>query len=275
MKMISDAKLLISRPVAMLTFIVFFLLAANNSNAGIIHWTDWQTSNDVFADGQSFNATGTITTSTTSINVTYVNPNGVYFFQDGVNGDLTDYFAQGDGPGGTSFRDPSRSPYTSQFVENIPTAAEMIGLAYQGHQTLTFSEAIANPVFSYVSLNGNGYAFDRDFEILSFGDGTENDRGYWGIGTSYKEVVDLGGGNFEYRLLGTGEPHGSIRFVGKLSTLTWRSMSAEIWNGFTVGVQGTAGEVYPVPEPTSLGIFGAIGLLSVVFRRRFRVRRTI
>lgn len=83
----------------------------------------------------------------------------------------------------------------------------MIALTYAGSQTLSFSEPIANPVFSYVSLNGNGYAFNQDFEILSVGGVDGNAPGYWGAGTSYKSVVDLGGGNFEYQLLGTGEPH--------------------------------------------------------------------
>lgn len=61
--------------------------------------------------------------------------------------------------------------------------------------------AIANLVFSYVSLNGNGYAFDQDFEILGFGNDSDcNDGGYWRCGTSTQTIVDRGGGNFEYRI---------------------------------------------------------------------------
>jgi hypothetical protein len=48
-------------------------------------------------------------------------------------------------------------------------------------------------------------------------------------GTSFKNVVNLGGGNIEYQLLGTGEPHGTIRFTGAFDTLTWRSLSSEFW----------------------------------------------
>lgn len=227
--------------------------------AGTIQWTDWTSST---VDSSGFTAFGTITTDTTTVDVTYFNANGVSFFQDGVNGNLIDYFAQGSS--GSNGRDPATSPYTSAIVENIPTAAEMIALNRAGTQTLMFSEAIANPVFSYVSLNRNGYAFDQDFEIVSQGSNGDptNDIGYWGSGAVTKQVVDLGGGNFEYQLIGTGEPHGTIRFTGAFSTVTWRSLTIEDWNGFTVGVEGTAREVF-VPEPTALAIFGcgALGLV--------------
>ena len=140
---------------------------------------------------------GTITTPTTTVDVTYNNPRGLAFLQTGAG---IDYFQNSSGAVG--------SPYTSALVDNIPTAAEMIALQFAGRQSLHFSQAIANPVFSYISLNGNGYGFDQDFDILSFGDGVGSYCGYWGCGTSSKNVVDLGGGNFEYQLLGTGEPHG-------------------------------------------------------------------
>src|SRR5690606_10311502 len=114
---------------------------------------------------------------------TYNNPQGVGFFQDGVGGEI-DYWQNN-----RAGRDPATSPYTSSAVDNIPTGTDIIALRYAGTQTLNFSQAIANPVFSYVSLNGNGYAFDQDFEILSFGDPIDgNACGYWGCGTSYKEV---------------------------------------------------------------------------------------
>ncbi|MBI2985836.1 MAG: DUF642 domain-containing protein [Deltaproteobacteria bacterium] len=202
----------------------------------VFFWADW-TGGDLDPSA-GFQGVGTITTPTSVVSVTYTNPQGIHFFQPSGG---SDYYANG--VFGTT-RNPATSPYTSNVVANIPTATDIIALRFAGTQTLTFSEPVANPAFAYVSLNGNGYAFDKDFEILSFGDASNgNDCGFWGCGTSFKNVVDLGGGNFEYQLLGTGEPHGTIRFLGTFSSVSWRSLSDEIWNGFTVGILGTATEV--------------------------------
>lgn len=228
--------------------------------AAPVFWTDWTTS----SASNGFTGNGVITTGTATVNVTYNNPQGVAFFQAAGG---TDYWTNQ-----ARVRNTAASPYTSATVDNIPTGTDIVGLRFAGNQTLTFSQAIANPVFSYVSLNGNGYAFNQDFDILSFG-ATSPSCGYWGCGTSYKQVVNLGGGNFEYRLLGTGEPHGTIRFTGEFDTVSWRSLSSENWNGFTVGIQGTAAEVFgTVPEPGTVALLGLSLLGLAVTRRRQAVR---
>jgi hypothetical protein len=235
------------------------------ASASTVQWTDW-TSSDT---QNGFTGYGTITTPTSTVQVTYTNANGISFYQYQPTGQ-TDYWTN-NGPYHSGGRYADTSPYTSDGVENIPTGTDIIALNHIGNQTLTFSETIANPVFSYVSLNGNGYAFlNQDFDILSYDDpATGNDCGYWGCGTSYKNIVDLGNGNIEYQLLGTGEPHGTIQFKGAFDTVTWRSLSNENWNGFTVGVEGTAEEIFG-PEPSTLWLLGAgiatIGLARI--RRR-------
>lgn len=238
--------------------VAVFGVVSLNANAVPINWTDWTSTNNT----NGFTALGTITSGTSTVGVTYNNPQGVAFSQ--ISGG-TDFWQNN-----RAGRNPATSPYTSAFVDNIPTGTDIIALRFAGTQTLSFSETIANPVFSYVSLNGNGYAFDQDFDILSFGNASDgNDCGYWGCGTSYKNIVDLGGGVFEYQLLGTDEPHGTLRFTGAFDSVSWRSLSSENWNGFTVGVQGTAAQVFnpALPEPSTTALL-AIGLVGLALRRK-------
>ena len=222
-------------------------------------WTDW-TGADL-DPGTGFRAQGTITTTTSTVGVTYTNANGIGFYQP--SGGIDYYVGVGAGT----------SPYTSAIVDNRPTGTDIVALSQAGTQTLQFTEAIANPVFAFVSLNRNGYAFDQDFDILSIGGTDGHACGYWGCGGASKVVVDLGGGNFEYQLnsnnVGGTEPHGTLQFKGAFSTVTWRSSTNEYWNGFTVGVQGTAVEVPAIPEPSTMALLGlGLAALGVAQRRR-------
>ncbi len=235
-----------------------------------IYWTDWQGGDS--DPGPGFQANGLITTSTSTVDVTYRNAKGVGFYQS--NGG-TDWWVNGS----TRTRNDAISPYTSAVVDNSPTGTDIIALQFAGPQTLTFSKPIANPVFAFVSLNGNGYAFlNQDFNILSVGGVDGKACGYWGCGGVTKLVVPIGNGNVLYELnasgVGGGEPHGVIQFTGAFDSLTWNSATNEYWNGFTVGVQGTAAEVFPpaVPEPSTVALLGASLACLLIWRQRFRGR---
>ncbi|MDO6486811.1 PEP-CTERM sorting domain-containing protein [Colwellia sp. 6_MG-2023] len=230
----------------------------NIASAGIIHWADWE------SETVTENATtvsGKFVTNTSTVDIEYKNTQGIHFLQTGTG---IDYFSNSDySQSSTTLLNPNLSPYTSSVVDNIPTAAEMIALKNKGSQTLSFSESVANIVFSYVSLNDNGYSFDQDFDILSVGSVEGNEDGYFGAGTSTKEIIDHGNGNIEYRLVGAGEAHGTIQFKGSFDQLTWNSLNNETWNGFTVGIEGTTTEV---PEPTTLAIF-SLAMFGLITRR--------
>ena len=201
---------------------------------GFMYWADWIAS--VAVTAPAFQGLATITTPTSVVNVTYDNPLGIHAFDTGSSS--YDQWRSWS----TLLRDDATSAYTSADVTNIPTDTDIVMLRYAGQQTLTFSEVVANPAFAFLSLNGNGYAFDRDFDILSTGGHDGNTCGIHGCGSSTKLIVEISPGVFEYQLVGTGEPHGTIRFKGSFSTVSWRSLGNEVWNGFNVGIAGVLTE---------------------------------
>jgi len=210
------------------------LVLTSTANAQVV-WTDWTAG----TTGANAVASGTLTLDTTTVNVDYSGQ--IQFIQTS---------------GGTNYWSPS-APYISAGVSAPPTP-DIIALSVATTRTITFSQPILNPLFAVVSLNGNGYRFNRDFEIISQG------AGYWGNGTLSKNA--LTGGIFQ--LNGSGEPHGVIEFQGAISSITWDSLTDENWNGFTIGVRGLAPAIVPESGTMSLFVAALLPAVGLIVRRR-------
>ncbi len=224
------------------------LLGAAQVGAAPVIWTNW-TSGTAGAAGSAAGAIdlGPAGADASDIAVSYGGE--IHFIQTAP---ATNYWT---GPNTT---------YQSALVDNRPGSTDIIALSRATSKTLTFSQAVDNLFFAVVSLNGNGYSFNEDFEIVSFG------PGFWGNGTLTKQLVGS-----EFRLIGAGEPHGVIRFNRAVSSITWSSLTNETWNGFTVGTYGLApppGELPPtpaIPEPSTYALMGlGLAALAGVARRR-------
>lgn len=211
--------------------IVALSVASSASAVDTVVWTDWTSG----AAGPTGSAKGTLNIEGTPVGVGYAGE--IAFLQTST---------------GTDYWEPSGG-YLSATVTNRPTGVDIIALSTATPKAITFSQPITNPLFAVVSLNGNGYRFDRDFEVLSYG------LGYWGNGTLTKQ--DAGGGIYE--LIGSGEPHGVIQFQGTFSSISWTSLTNENWNGFTIGVRGLA-----VPEPQCPALLTCSALMFVTRRAR-------
>jgi hypothetical protein len=233
--------------------LALLLPGAKAADAATYYWTTWNSYN---FNGTTHTLTGTIVTASGTVTVTYQNTQGLFDYQlgDGTGG--TDDFYSGGTDGGTG-----TSPYTSPAVENRPDNVTILKLSNAGSQTLTFSENVSNLAFAFVSLNGNAFSFDRNFDILSFGDPSDggNACGYWGCGTASKVVQT---GTYPYKVSGTAEPHGTLLFSGSFASLTWTSGN-ENWHGFTVGIQGTAGEVVNTTPPPTVAFVPVDGSTNV------------
>jgi len=206
--------------------------AALPAVAGPIDWASWSgisTGTTTGAASAAFGASG--------ITATY-------------SGELQNFF--------TNY--PSYNPsgtFSGGAIGNAPPSAngiiQVFGGGNSGVNTLTFSQAVLNPVMAIWSLGQGGinaqFAFNTAFTIESGGPSAE-----YG-GTSITSVGNTVFGS---------EGNGTIQFVGSVSSISWTNPVAENWYGFTVGTS-----VQAVPEPESYALMLAgLAVLGFVARRR-------
>ncbi|MBS0507122.1 MAG: PEP-CTERM sorting domain-containing protein [Proteobacteria bacterium] len=199
--------------------------------AAAVYWTDWTSTSA--ASSQVF---GDLDVGGTNVGITFT---GAYAFAQTT--------------GGTNYWSPA-APYLSSLVGNAPPASDIIGLNTGGKATITFSQAVVDPLIALVSWNGNTVDFGVPIEFLSYG------SGYWDNGTPVMNSTDTG-------FYGNGEVHGVIRLPGTYSSVTFTHTS-ENWHGFTVGAVAL-GNGNPVPEPGSAALISlALFTLGATLRKR-------
>lgn len=190
---------LLRSPAVVLALVALAQFEAATALAKPADWAAWTSS----TGGPAGTVAGTIATEFGSVGVTYT---GEIFFSQINNG-------------GTYFYSPA-TPFISSTVPNQPPRADIIavqGGAPTGIHKLVFSPPVDDPIMAIVSLGQSSiqvtYDFDTPFTILSFG------PGYWGGPGTLNNV----GGQ---RLTGV-EGHGTIRFIGRVSAITWTIPNAE------------------------------------------------
>lgn len=206
--------------------------------AATINWTDWQYASPGIVDSALGSMGG--------VNVSYVG----------------DYEFVQLGSGKNYWKEPSleHAPYTgSSLIDNAPIPAEMIALNLSATHTITFSEAVLNPVMAIVSMGTPiipvSYIFDQSFTFLSNGIGAFSSAN--------------GGNPGAYSIIGNtfsgSEVNAAIMFSGLVTSITWLSTPQENWHGITVGAPVPG----PVPEPATMLLFGTgiIGMVGVVRRQ--------
>ncbi len=154
---------------------------------------------------------------------------------------------------------PSATFADGTIVANAPSSSNNILQLTGGSNsvvTLTFSQAVVDPVIAIWSLGAGGNTASFDFigakPVLVAG-GSSNE---YGGGTLVVSGNDVSGT----------EGNGTVEFLGSYTSISWTNPTSEYWYGFDVGVAGVAAAV---PEPGSMGLLLAgLTLVGLAARRR-------
>lgn len=224
-----------------------------SAHADTIQWTQWTAATP--GDATPGTAAGTVTSSLYgTIAVAYSGQN---------SGLLINY--------------PSWDPvstFTGGVVGNAPPAANnaiQIEGGYPYTETVSFSTAVADPIFAIWSLGSPGTSAYFDFTSAEpfnvLGGGPSAEYGGQGLVKSGTSIY----GN---------EGNGIVQFVGTYSQITFTTPNYEGYYALTFGEDGTLTDnptppVMPptaAPEPATLSLFG-MGLAAVPMVRRRLQRR--
>ncbi len=216
-----------------LALVAAALTASGLAHSATIDWNTWTS-----------NSTGTI--ASTPVTVTFTGENSTGWYNNYPSWTPATTFADG------------------TVVANAPTGSNGIIKLFGGGganatvDTLTFSTAVVNPVFTIWSLGQGGDTASFNFigatpVFVSGGPGAE----YGG------QSITVSGNN----VYGA-EGDGTVQFMGTYTSISWTNPTFENWYGFNVGIAGVAAAV---PEPASVGLLLA-GLALVGLARRRKMR---
>jgi PEP-CTERM motif len=153
---------------------------------------------------------------------------------------------------------PSYTPTTTYadgtIVNNAPLPTNRIIQLQGGNtnlQTVTFSQAVVDPIFAIWSLGAGGntatFVFNQTPTFVVGGPSAEYGGG----------PISVTGNTVS----GT-EGNGTIEFLGTFNSITWTNPNSEFWYGFNVGFDAVA----PVPEASTWAMmilgFCAVGFMA-------------